>query len=227
MEMEISNYQEFRSYLTEVELKNSPEELFTEGDFSLLYEGRRVAVVGSRKVSPQGIKRAQVITKKLVEKGIIVVSGLAQGVDTVAHTTAIREQGKTIAVLGTPLDKVYPKENKELLDLIKKDHLAISQFPLNYPSRPANFPIRNRTMALISDATIIIEASEKSGTRHQGWEALRLGRSVLLLENIVSDSSLTWPKEMLDYGAQVLTRENFDSILSDLPFVTSKSDYAF
>jgi DNA processing protein len=82
-------------------------------------------------------------------------------------------------------------------------------------------------MALISDATIIIEASEKSGTRHQGWEALRLGRSVLILENIVSDKRLTWPSEMIEYGAQVLTRDNFDDILDNLPFLTEKMDYVF
>ena len=82
-------------------------------------------------------------------------------------------------------------------------------------------------MALISDATIIIEASEKSGTRHQGWEALRLGRTVLILENIVKDKKLSWPKEMINYGAQTLTRENLDNILEELPWVTTKSNYAF
>lgn len=225
--MGINSYKEYRSHLTEIELKNSPEELYYEGDFSLLYQGQRVAVVGSRKVSPEGRIRAEVITKKLVEKGITVVSGLAQGVDTVAHTTAIKQGGKTISVLGTPLDKVYPKENKDLLETIKKDHLVISQFPVNYPSKPSNFPIRNRTMALISDATIIIEASEKSGTRHQGWEALRLGRTVLILENIAQNKALTWPSEMIEYGAQVLSRDNFDDILDNLPFLTEKMDYAF
>lgn len=225
--MGINSYQEYRSQLTEIELKNSPEELFHEGDFSLLYQGQRVAVVGSRKVSPEGKIRAEFITKKLVEKGITVVSGLAQGVDTVAHFTAIKNQGKTISVLGTPIDKVYPKENKDLLDTIKKEHLAISQFPVNYPSKPSNFPIRNRTMALISDATIIIEASEKSGTRHQGWEALRLGRTVLILENITKNKALTWPSEMIEYGAHILNRDNFDDILDNLPFLTEKMDYAF
>ncbi|WP_024772915.1 DNA-processing protein DprA [Aquimarina macrocephali] len=225
--MGISSYNEYRSHLTEIELKNSPEELYFEGNFCLIYEGQRVSVVGSRKVSPEGKVRAKIITKKLVEKSITVVSGLAEGVDTIAHTTAIEQGGKTISVLGTPLDKVYPKENKDLLERIKKEHLAISQFPINYPSRPANFPIRNRTMALISDATIIIEASEKSGTRHQGWEALRLGRTVLILENIAMDKSLKWPSEMIEYGAQVLTRENFDDILDNLPFLTAKMDYAF
>ncbi|WP_438423200.1 DNA-processing protein DprA [Aquimarina macrocephali] len=225
--MSISNYKEYKSHLTEFELKNSPEDLFFEGDFPLIYEGQRVSVVGSRKVSDEGKRRAEIITKALVKKGITVVSGLAEGVDTIAHKTAINYGGKTIAVLGTPLNKVYPKFNENLLTNIKKDHLAISQFPENFPFRPANFPIRNRTMALISDATIIIEATEKSGTRHQGWEALRLGRTVLILENIMKDKSMKWPSEMIEYGAQILTRDNLDIILDELPYLTAKIDYAF
>ena len=129
--------------LTELNLlerKNAPEKLFLEGDISLLTEGQRISVVGSRKVSEAGIQRARVFTEALVRHNFVVVSGLAEGVDTVAHETAIRCGGKTIAVLGTSLDKVYPTKNKVLLDKIKQDHLAISQFPQNYPSKAENFP---------------------------------------------------------------------------------------
>ena len=213
--------------LTSVEAKNAPERLFFAGNLSLLTEGRRVAVVGSRKVSAAGHKRAQILTRALVAHGITVVSGLAEGVDTVAHETAISHAGHTIAVLGTPLDQVYPKGNGQLLETIKKDYLAISQFAEGHPFQKKNFPIRNRTMALISDATIIVEAGEKSGTRHQGWEALRLGRLVYLMQNIVEDTSLTWPKEMMAYGAQVLTRQNIESILMDLPNLSGRKDFAF
>lgn len=220
-------FQEYYNNLTEVEKKNSPKELFYSGDFSLLESGRRIAVVGSRKVSELGIKRTEVITKFLVEKGIVVTSGLAEGVDTVAHTTAIKYGGRTIAVLGTPLNKCFPAGNCELQEEIGKHHLLISQFQENYPVFPKNFPIRNKTMALISDATIIIEAAKNSGTRHQGWEALRLGRSLYIMENIIKDTSVTWAKEMLNYGAQVLTRENFAEIIEDTPYLTAKVDYAF
>jgi DNA processing protein len=82
-------------------------------------------------------------------------------------------------------------------------------------------------MALISDATIIIEASEKSGTRHQGWEALRLGREVYILENVIKEKEISWAKEMLDYGAQVLSRDNVDEIFTDIPYLTSKFEDAF
>lgn len=213
--------------LNPLERKNAPEKLFLEGDISLLTEGRRISVVGSRKVSEAGLRRARVFTEALVRHNFVVVSGLAEGVDTVAHETAIRCGGKTIAVLGTPLDKVYPAKNKALLDKIKQDHLAISQFPQNYPSMAENFPRRNRTMALISDATVIVEAGEKSGTRHQGWEALRLGRRVFIMENVVEDPNLSWPKEMINYGAQVLTPEDISDVLEDIPSFTAGGAVAF
>jgi len=221
------SYSDYLSKLNELEKKNAPKELFFEGDISLLTKGTRVSVVGSRKVSDLGIRRTRILTESLIKKGIIVVSGLALGVDTVAHETAIHLNGQTISVLGTPLDKTYPAKNKELLKQIKTNHLAISQFPVGYPSGKQNFPRRNKTMALISDATVIVEASENSGTRHQGWEALRLGRLLFLLESVVTNPSLTWPKEMIKYGAQVLSRENLQEALDDIPNFTSNIEIAF
>lgn len=213
--------------LTEIEKKNSPKSFFYEGNYSLLENGRRVSVVGSRKISDLGKKRTEKLTKFLVKSGITVVSGLAEGVDTIAHQVAINEGGNTIAVIGTPLNKYYPKANQELQDLIAKKHLLISQFPASYPTTPKNFPIRNRLMALISDATVIIEASEKSGTKHQGWEALRLGRTVFIMENVINDKSITWAQEMINYGAEILTNENFKDLIFDLPFLTTKEEYEF
>ncbi len=220
------DYPKYLSHLNHIERKNAPETLYCEGDISLLTSGVRVSVVGSRKASLYGIKRAQIITKELVKAGVIVVSGLAEGIDTVAHTTAIKEGGRTIAVLGTPLDITFPAKNKNLLTEIKKNHLAISQFKEGLSTGRASFPQRNRTMALISDATIIVEASDISGTRHQGWEALRLGRTVYIMQNVIDDPSVNWTKEMLQYGAQVLTRDYLeDSIYSILPsFVDNEVD---
>ena len=213
--------------LGSVEEKHAPEVLYTVGDTSLLTEGSRVSVVGSREATANGIKRAIAVTQALVEQGIIVVSGLADGIDTVAHRTAIEKGGRTIAVLGTPLSKAYPASNKVLLEEIKSHHLAISQFPEGYPSKRENFPRRNRTMALICDATIVIEAGEKSGTRHQGWESIRLGRDLYLLDNVAANENLTWPKELIQYGAQVLRRENLKEILRDIPNYTVSGVHGF
>ncbi|MCP4407317.1 MAG: DNA-processing protein DprA [Gammaproteobacteria bacterium] len=213
--------------LNDIERKNAPEELFVAGDTSLLHDGLRVAVVGSRKASDKGMSRARALINALVEHDITVVSGLAEGIDTVAHEAAIVLGGKTIAVLGTPLSQAYPAKNKELLDVIKHGHLAISQFPEGYPAKRQNFPQRNRTMALISDATVIVEASEKSGTQHQGWEAIRLGRLVYLMENVAEDPALSWPAKMIEYGAQVLTRDDMPDVLYDIPSFTAGGVSAF
>lgn len=226
MTIQIYTPTELLGSLTEIERKNAPEKLYLEGDPSLISDGLRVSVVGSRNASSDGIRRAAVVTKALVARHIIVVSGLAAGIDTVAHTTAIEEGGRTIAVLGTPLDKAYPAENRSLLETIKRDHLAVSQFEIGYPTQPKNFPMRNRTMALLSDATIIVEAGEKSGTLHQGWEALRLGRLVFLLASVANNKALSWPAEMIKYGAQVLDRDNLGDVLKEIPSFTARADVA-
>ena len=201
--------------LNDVEEKYAPKELYVTGDLPIPLPKPRSAVIGSRKASPKALETARQITSTLVQKGVIIVSGLAKGIDTVAHKTTIEEGGDTIAVLGTPLDKYYPKENAQLQDFITNNHLAISQFPINYPIQPRNFVIRNRTMALISDISIIVEAKDSSGSLHQGWEALRLGRPLFIWESIVKDASLSWPKKMLEYGAMVLTDP--EEVLDYLP----------
>jgi len=225
--MNVFNYHDFVNNLSEFEKKNAPKSIFYEGDISLLTNGIKVAVVGSRKPTPEGIQRARFITNELVRLNITVVSGLAEGIDTIAHETAIKGKGKTIAFLGTPLNIVYPKSNIILFEKIRKEHLAFSQFPEGYPVMKQNFPARNKTMALFSDATIIVEASENSGTRHQGWEALKMGRSVFIMKNVIDNPEVRWAKDMLIYGAQVLTRDNFSKVLEDIPNFVSSGDFAF
>jgi len=206
--------------LTEVERKHAPDALYLVGDRTLLSTGPRVSVVGSRKASPEGLRRARMLAKALVDHQMIVVSGLAEGIDTAAHVAAIEAGGRTVAVLGTPLSVAYPTSNAALQATIAKDHLLVSQFPTGYRTHPGSFPMRNRTMALLTDATVIVEAGETSGTVHQGWEALRLGRQLFLLEAVTRDETLTWPAKMIHYGAQVLTRQNLVDALSEIPSVT-------
>jgi DNA processing protein len=203
--------------LNAVELKHAPPVLYLEGRRDLLEVGARVAVVGSRKASEMGLARARKLTIKLVEHGVVVVSGLAAGIDTAAHTTAIARGGATIAVLGTPLDRTYPADNAGLQRKIGEEHLIVSQFCPGTAIRPQNFPIRNRTMALLSDATVIVEAAEKSGAISQGWEALRLGRELYIMQAVVLDKSLSWPADLIGYGAQVLSDQTLDQLLDSLP----------
>lgn len=215
--------EQYLESLNTFERKNAPENLFWKGDFSLLTQGRRVSVVGSRKASEHGLRRARIVSEMLIENGITVVSGLAEGIDTIAHKTAIELGGRTITVLGTPLNKSFPASNKALQEEIAEHHLAISQFPEGYPTTKEAFPRRNRTMALISDATIIIEANPKSGTRHQGWEALRIGRMLYILENVLAMPGNTWANEMLQYGAISLGRDQLEEAIVSIPSFTSEA----
>jgi DNA processing protein len=203
--------------LNEVEQKNAPRALFVAGDTGILEEGARVSIVGSRKASAEGLMRASKLAVLLADRDIVVVSGLAEGIDTAAHSSAIKHRGRTIAVLGTPLDQVYPKQNAALQEEIMRDHLAVSQYPVGSPIQRKNFPLRNRTMALISDATVIIEAGETSGSLSQGWEALRLGRPLFLAKSVTEDASVKWPAEMIHYGAEVLSDQTIEEFFDSLP----------
>jgi DNA processing protein len=209
--------------LNYVERRYAPRELYVEGALELPLRDPRVSVVGTRQSSPTGRDVARLIVERLVKEGVIVVSGLARGIDTVAHTTAIERGGKTIAVLGTPLDRFYPPENKELQLRIMREHLAVSQFPPGHITRPRDFVMRNRTMALISDATVIVEAGAVSGTISQGWEAIRLGRPLYIWKDTFDNSNLTWPREMEKYGAMKLDERSIDELLDELP--VSPIDY--
>lgn len=200
--------------LNEVEKKHAVATLYIAGDRTFL-DAPRVAIVGTRKPSDMGQARARRLARFLAENGIVVVSGLAAGVDTIAHETAIAAGGKTIAVLGTPLDDCYPRANRGLQDQIMREHLAVSQFPSGCPVQRKNFPQRNRTMALIADASVIIEAGDGSGTLSQGWEALRLGRPLFVLRSLLDRDDLKWPGQMREYGAMPLTAP--EGVMTVLP----------
>jgi DNA processing protein len=201
----------------EAERKHAPKELFVAGNRDLLRSGPTVAIVGSRKASRVGLARADKLARLLADRGVIVVSGLAEGIDTAAHRSAIAHGGRTIAVLGTPLDQCFPVKNRALQDEIARDHLLVSQFASGTKVGRHTFPMRNKTMALISDATVIIEAGERSGTLHQGWEAIRLGRPLFLAKSLFEDESLDFPRKFEGYGAEILTDESLDHLIRLLP----------
>jgi DNA processing protein len=193
--------------------------IFYAGDLTLL-KGPCVAVVGTREVTEAGKVRTKRLTRELVEASITVVSGLAYGVDTVAHTTAIESGGKTIAVIGTPLDKSSPSENAGLQEIIYREHLLISQFRKGEKTFRTNFPLRNKLMATLSDATVVMEASDTSGTLHQAAECTRLGRWLFIAKSVVDDPSLTWPKKFLKYDT-CLPLESVTDITSRISSIAS------
>lgn len=176
----------------------SDSRLWCVGDTTLLRQ-RCVAIVGTRQVSAEGAARSRRLARELAVAGIVVVSGLAKGVDTEALNAAIEAGGRVVAVIGTPIDKAYPAENKRLQETIYREHLLISQFAPGERVFPTNFPERNKLMAALSDATAITEAGDTSGTLHQAAECVRLGRWLFICKNVIENPSLTWPEKFRDY----------------------------
>ena len=202
--------------LNELERKRAPKRLWLGGDASIFELGTLVSVVGSRSPSPAGIRRTRRLARELVRRDVVVVSGLARGIDTVAHETAIDCGGSTVAVLATPLDRATPPDNSRLQQRIIRDHAAVTQFPPGAPILKMNFAIRNRTMALLSAATVIVEAGPNSGTRYQGWEALRLGRPLFIPESAVKSADIQWLEELRRNGAEILDDDDIADALAVL-----------
>ena len=181
------------------------ELLYYQGWWDLAVS-RSVAVVGTRNPTRDGIARTKKLVKALVKDDFTIVSGLAAGVDTVAHETAIAEGGRTIAVIGTPLSGVYPRENALLQRKIANEFLVISQVPVkryerqDYRMNRLFFPERNITMSALTEATIIVEAGETSGTLIQARAALQQGRELFILDNCFR-KGLSWPQKFADKGA--------------------------
>lgn len=201
--------------LNDVERKNAPDLLYVGTKRRIPLPGPRVAIVGSRKASSGGREVSSEMTSFLASRDVVVVSGLAEGIDAAAHVSAIEHNGSTVAVIGTPLNRSYPAKNAELQEKIMAEHWLVSEFQLRSAIRPRNFVMRDKTMALISDASIIIEAGESSGSLHEGWETLRLGRPLYIWKDILKNTSLKWPKKMLKYGAIELSEP--EGILDLLP----------
>ena len=166
--------------LSEAERQNAPKTLYINGPMEVPLKGPIVSVVGTRNPSRRGIEDAKNVADLLARHGIMVVCGLAAGIDTAAHKAAIAAGGQTIAVLGTPLDMAYPPQNRSLQIEIMRNHLTVSQFPSRHPVSGGNFVMRNMTMAMLSGASIIIEAGSGKGTIHHGRAAIKLGRPLLL-----------------------------------------------
>lgn len=184
-----------------------PIELFYyKGDIGYL-ESPCVSIVGARKCSEEGKKRARKLARGLVERGYTILSGLAAGIDTIAMTAALEAKGNVIGVVGTPINQYYPRENKEFQDTIANERFLISQVPFyRYEHEPFSakrryFPQRNETMAALSEATVIVEASDTSGTLTQARACLQQGRKLFILNSCFENPNITWPAYYKDKGA--------------------------
>ncbi len=202
------------------EIYGPPAVLFCLGDCSVLLKNL-VSIVGTRKPTNYGIKTALKFSEELSKLGIIVVSGFANGIDTISQKTAFKNSG-TIAVLGSGLLKVYPSGNKNLFEKIvkTKNSCIISEFPPDYPAYKRNFPLRNRIIAGLSPFTLVIEAAKKSGSLITAYIALDSGRDVGAVPGRIDSEASEGTNRLIRDGAHVIT--STEDILEILPYNIKK-----
>ncbi len=194
-------------------IANPPPILYMKGEL-LPEDQQAVAIVGSRKASPYGIRTAESIAQELSVHGFTIVSGLARGVDSAAHSGALAGGGRTLAVLGCGLDIQYPPENTQLYREIIRQGAVISEFPLGTPPLPEHFPHRNRIISGLSMGTLVVEATERSGSLITAQCALEQGREVFAIPGNLGAMNSQGTNRLIKAGAKLV--EEVQDILEEL-----------
>jgi DNA processing protein len=194
-------------------ISEPPPVLWVRGD-QVALTAPSVAVIGSRAASPYALQVGRRVSAELAERGIVVVSGLARGVDSAAHEGCLAAEGRTIAVIGSGLDNIYPREHEALADRIAAKGLVVSELAPHAKPLAEHFPLRNRIISGISLAVVVVEASEKSGSLITASWALRQGRDVMAVPGSVLNGRNRGSHALLKDGAKFV--ETADDILEDL-----------
>jgi DNA processing protein len=195
-------------------LPDMPAGLWYRGHIECLHGRRAVAIVGSRAGSPVAVATSEKLARDLAVRGIVVVSGLARGVDSAAHRGALAGGGITVAVLGSGLDRLYPAEHRDLAAAIEERGLVISEYPPEMPALPHHFPLRNRIISGLSRAVVVIEAAEKSGSLITAACALEQGRDVMAVPGNVLSGRNRGGHALIRDGAKIV--ESADDIVEEL-----------
>ncbi|MGH9376519.1 MAG: DNA-processing protein DprA [Terriglobia bacterium] len=185
------------------QISDPPLALYVKGDAAALC-GYAVAMVGSRRPSAYGSSVAHRLAGDLAQRQLVIVSGMARGIDSAAHRGALEAGGKTMAVLGCGLDVTYPRENKKLMERIAERGAVISEFPLGAPPVPENFPIRNRIISGLSLGAIIVEAAEYSGSLITARLALEQNREVFAVPGNITSPQSFGPNLLIKQGAKLV-----------------------
>lgn len=196
------------------EIYQPPWVLFVKGDLSLLEIQPKLAVVGSRQATQYGKNAIRLMFPPLVEKGVVIVSGLANGIDTLAHEHAMKNGGKTIAVIAGGVYHIYPKENAELAKEMMKSQLVISEYPPDTKPLRWHFPARNRIISGLSNGTFIIEAKRKSGSLITANYAVNEGREVFSLPGSIFNQNSLGTNDLIKQGAKLVMSS--EDILEEL-----------
>ena len=188
--------------------------LFARGDLSLLTTRKRLAVVGSRNATAYGMDAIDYLFPSLIEKKILIVSGLAKGIDAHAHKAAIKMGGKTIGVIAGGFNHLYPKENIKLAEYMMEKHLLLSEYPPDTIPAKWQFPMRNRIISGLSQATLVIEARKKSGSLITADFALNEGRDVFAVPGSIMTPDSDGVHYLIQQGAKLV--KSSDDILEEL-----------
>lgn len=180
-----------------------PKFLYGLGDADLLYR-KCVTIVGSRKPTSRGLSQTRKIVEKLVARDIVIVSGFAKGIDEQAHKAAFDFGGKSIAVLGTGLDSLYPRGRDLLRWKMEKEGLLLTEYPAGSGPKPHHFPKRNRLLAALSPITIVVEAAIKSGSMITAREALEQGKDLWVVPGSPEAPLSIGPNYLIFQGANPL-----------------------
>ncbi|KXH79967.1 DNA-processing protein DprA [Sporosarcina sp. HYO08] len=183
-------------------LVDPPAVLYVKGDCTLLTNPYKIAVIGSRQATSYSKQALSLIIPPLVQHQIVIVSGLAKGADTMAHEVALHYGGKTIAVLGHGLFHLYPKQNKRLADEIGRNHLLVTEYPPYMQAAKWTFPMRNRIISGLSDAVVITESAEKSGTMSTVEHALDHGKDIFAVPGSILSPLSIGPNKLINEGAE-------------------------
>jgi DNA processing protein len=202
-------------------LERCPIALYVAGNIDALNDPQ-LAVVGSRNPTAQGRETAFAFAEYLAQRGLAIVSGLAEGIDTQAHRGALAAPGITLGVLGTGLDIIYPRDNARLAGEIQERGALVSEFPLGTPPRRANFPQRNRTIAGLSLGTLVVEAARRSGSLITARHAIEQGREVFAIPGSIHNPLSRGCHQLIRQGAKLT--ETADDILSELNFSAFLTD---
>jgi DNA processing protein len=198
------------------EIADPPITLYVKGAWAKCFDAPSIGVIGSRKCSTYGENAARMLARELAANGVCVVSGLARGIDTAAHRGAIEGKGKTIAVLGTGIDNVYPKENKKLVEeILESGGAIVSQFPLNTPPLKDNFPYRNRIISGLSYGVLLVEASERSGSLITARLAMEQNREVLAVPGNITSRNSFGTNYLIKSGAKLV--QQWQDVVCELP----------
>lgn len=195
------------------EIADPPFVLYFKGNF-LTQDNKALAIVGTRKITPYGREVTEKFAAVLALRGFTIVSGLARGVDSVAHRSALANGGRTIAVLGAGLDQIYPPEHKGLAEDICQQGALVSEYPLGIPALPTNFPLRNRIISGLSLGVLVTEGESKSGTKITAKYAAEQGREVFAVPGPITSPTSSAPAELIKIGAKLAS--NIDDILEEI-----------